>query len=79
MDIDQIGTNTPAAIPAPHLALAGSGANVTISWTGEGELEFSYYVNGPWFQAPSQNNPQTASTAAPAPGAGQTFYRVRSY
>jgi hypothetical protein len=55
-----------------------SGSNMTMSWTGKGELEFSYYVTGPWFQAVSQANPQTVPLNNGLP-VGQTFYRVRTY
>lgn len=54
-----------------------SGTNVIVSWTGEGELEQSYSVTGPWFKCPFQNNPATVpinplvSTAS--------YFRIRQY
>ena len=54
-----------------------SGNTLTLSWVGEGELEFSYYANGPWFQAVNQANPQNVDLST-SPSA-QTFYRIRSY
>lgn len=54
------------------------GGNVTLSWTGEGELEFAYSINGPWWMAVNQNNPQTVPANNGLP-VGQTFYRIRSY
>ena len=46
--------------------------SVTIGWTGVGLLEEATAVNGPWYLAPVQNNPQTL------PATGQMkFYRVR--
>jgi hypothetical protein len=55
-----------------------SGGNVTLSWTGEGELEFAYSITGPWWMAVNQNNPQSVPANNGLP-VGQTFYRVRSY
>jgi len=50
---------------------------VTLSWTGEGELEEAYSISGPWVKSAKQDNPQTLSTTTL--GIDKTFYRVRSY
>ena len=62
-----------------HLTIVpGPGAgNVTISWTGEGELEYAYDITGPWNAAANQNNPQTVA-ATVVPGLN-TYYRLLSY
>ena len=54
------------------------GSNMTLSWTGEGELEFAYSITGPWWMAVNQNNPQSVPINNGLP-VGQTFYRIRSY
>ncbi len=66
--------STGAQLNAPVL----SGNNLTLSWVGKGELEFSYSVTGPWFQAVNQSNPQTVPVNNGLP-VNQTFFRVRSY
>lgn len=53
-----------------------SGNNVIISWTGEGELEEAFAVNGPWTKCPYQSNPATIPTNIPL---NATFFRVRQY
>lgn len=44
---------------------------ITISWTGEGTLQESGSVTGPWIDSPNQNNPQTV------PAVGTKFFRLR--
>ncbi|RME96076.1 MAG: hypothetical protein D6766_01605 [Verrucomicrobia bacterium] len=44
---------------------------ITISWTGDGVLQESGSVTGPWFDSPNQNNPQTI------PAVGTKFFRLR--
>jgi len=58
-------------------ALVVSGSSATLSWTGEGELEYTYSLNGSWNKAANQNNPQ--SVLLNTPGVSQTFFRIRSY
>ncbi|RPJ20571.1 MAG: hypothetical protein EHM35_19300, partial [Planctomycetaceae bacterium] len=48
---------------------------VTISWTGQGELEMATSAAGPWVKAPLQTNPQTL----PMIPMLNMFYRVRSF
>jgi hypothetical protein len=71
-----IQRNFPAGAHFNPITINGN--NATLSWTGEGELEFSYDVIGPWFQAISQSNPQNVPLNNGLP-VNQTFYRVRSY
>jgi hypothetical protein len=65
------------ALPAPKLnAPVQSGGNVTISWTGEGELWESYSLSGPWFKSTYQANP---SAVVQSPFLPERFFRVRQY
>ena len=65
------------ALPAPRLNTPTvSGANVIISWTGEGELWESYSLTGPWFKSTFQSNP---ATVVPSPLLTDRFFRVRQY
>ncbi len=59
--------------PAPTLSPPTTGGgSVTLGWTGVGLLEEATAVNGPWYLATVQSNPQTL------PAAGQIkFFRVR--
>ena len=85
-------TSRTVANPATHINASLSGSTLTLSWTGEGELEYSYDLGAPvvpivpnnggaiisrWNKASNQSNPQTINVTAP--GAGQTFYRIRSF
>ena len=72
-DIDEIEVNTPAVVTGPHLIVAGSGADVIISWSGGGGLEWAYSVTGPWNCLPDAVSPYTV-TGAPGP---LRFYRAR--
>ncbi len=56
----------------PKLTVASSAGGITISWVGNGLLEESTSVNGPFTTSASQSNPQ----AVTATGA-QKFYRIR--
>jgi PA domain-containing protein len=51
-----------------------SGATVTLSWTGVGQLEESLSAAGPWYPSANQNNPQTV----PASGK-MRLYRLRHF
>jgi hypothetical protein len=53
---------------------AVSGGSVRISWTGIGMLEVADSIQGPWYTAPDQSNPQSV------PHNGQMkFFRVRHF
>jgi hypothetical protein len=54
-----------------------SGVNATLSWTGEGELQYAFSVTGPWYKSANQSNPQTVQMNIP--GASPQFFRIRSY
>jgi hypothetical protein len=70
-----ISRTAPAAATLNKPTLGPNG--VTVSWTGGAELQFAISVTGPWFTAPSQDNPQTI---APSTFGGMpAFFRVRSY
>jgi hypothetical protein len=70
-----ISRTAPAAATLNKPTLGPNG--VTVSWTGGAELQFAISVTGPWFTAPSQDNPQTI---APGTFAGMpAYFRVRSY
>ena len=73
IDIDEIEVNTAAAIPAPHLTLAGSGGGVMISWTGGGGLEFATDVRGPWTCLGDAVSPYPVALGSES----ARFYRVR--
>jgi hypothetical protein len=65
------------ALPAPKLNTPTvSGADVLVSWTGEGELWEAYSLNGPWFKSTFQGNPATVVPNALVPA---RFFRVRQY
>lgn len=89
--IDDAGVRTPINDPAspvkawinrtapPRVTMNKplvSGSNVTLSWTGTGELELATSPSGPWFKAPVQTNPQTLPIV---PGVPAFFFRVRSF
>jgi len=59
------------------LNVTESAGIVRLSWTGEGELEETYSVSGPWMKSASQDNPQTLPTTTLS--IDKTFYRIRSY
>lgn len=48
-----------------------SKGQVTLSWTGAGQLEEASVVTGPWTLSPSQANPQTVVAS------GTKFYRIK--
>jgi hypothetical protein len=54
-----------------------SGTNVTVSWTGEGELEQAYSVTGPWFKSAYQTSP--ASVPMKSLLGNATYFRIRQY
>ena len=51
---------TPAPVLNPPTI---SGGQVTISWTGNGTLQETTSVSGPWQTSPSQSNPQTVQVS----------------
>ena len=64
-------TNTVSPQPKFGLPVL-SGDQVTLSWTGKGNLEQTDSLSPPnWGPAPSQANPQTV------PATGTRFYRIR--
>ena len=64
-------TNTVSAQPKFDPPVL-SGNQVTLSWTGKGNLEQTDSLSPPnWGPAPSQANPQTV------PATGTRFYRIR--
>jgi hypothetical protein len=77
-------TNNPAALKtyrARAVAVRGnlnpvtrSGNNVTISWTGTGELLQADQVLGPYVKSPDQANPQTRTASDT-----QKYFRLRVY
>jgi hypothetical protein len=83
-------TTRVVANPASRINAALSGTTLTLSWNGEGELEYCYDLgavnNVPsqggkisvrWNKAANQNNPQTINVGAT--GTPRTFYRIRSF
>ena len=77
-------TSNPSALLAFRARNAGaapvlnvptrSGAALRISWTGIGMLEEASSVEGPWYTAPDQGNPQLL------PPSGQMkYFRVRHF
>jgi hypothetical protein len=74
--VDNLGFyEVPAPVSTPvepkKIAIAVSGSNLTISWTGQGRLEEAAAVTGPWAASATQTNPQTVTPAGSA-----KFYRV---
>ena len=64
----RVGQVAPPAFKPPTL----SAGQVTLSWTGPGNLEQTDSLSPPnWGPAPSQANPQTV------PATGTRFYRIR--
>jgi hypothetical protein len=53
-----------------------SGGNVTVTWTGEGELEQSYSLSGPWTKSPFQGNPSIVPMNSFFPA---VYFRVRQF
>ena len=77
MDIDEIEVNTAALAPVvpalPTLAISLLAGNVTVSWTGSGDLEVASSVNGPWICVPAAVSPYTVATSEGT----MRFYRIR--
>jgi hypothetical protein len=65
---------------APAVGTMGApvvtGNNVSISWTGAGELEMAFDVAGPWFKSSWQTSPAVLPII---PQMNQMFFRLRSY
>lgn len=61
------------AVPVLHPPVL-SGGNVTLSWTGVGELQEAGLVTGPYSTIINQANPSTLSATN-----GQSYYRIRQY
>jgi hypothetical protein len=83
-------TTRTVANPATQINAVLNGTMLTLSWSGEGELDYSFDlgavdnipINGGkitqrWNKAANQNNPQTIDLTKT--GVSQTFYRIRSY
>ena len=74
-DIDEIEVNTATLPPTPRLAIARSGADTVITWTGGGGgLECAPSVKGPWVCVGDAL--PTGYTVPPNSGP-MRFYRVR--
>ncbi|MST94955.1 MAG: hypothetical protein EXS33_06760 [Pedosphaera sp.] len=77
MDIAEIEVNTAALAPVvpvlPTLAISLLAGNVTVSWTGSGDLEVAASVNGPWICVPAAVSPYTVATSEGT----MRFYRIR--
>jgi hypothetical protein len=73
--IDEIEVNSIVpVIKAPAvLTITRSGADLQVSWTGTGTLQFAERIDGSWTDVQGATNPLTVSTSATA----QRFYRVR--
>jgi hypothetical protein len=63
--------------PPNITSVSASGGNVTIAWSGVGELEEAFSVTGPWQKCPYQNNPAVVPLQ-PLLG-GASFFRIRQY
>jgi hypothetical protein len=66
----------PAGRPQFNPVTVSAGI-ATLSWSGEGELEYSYSIQGPWRKAANQNNPQTVRLITI--GISQQYFRIRSF
>ncbi|MCL5098550.1 MAG: hypothetical protein M1608_13675 [Candidatus Omnitrophica bacterium] len=55
-----------------RLNIDRQGNNIVLSWTGDGTLQFSDQVTGPWTDIAGALSPQTIT-----PTEGQKFYRLR--
>jgi hypothetical protein len=62
--------------PPSITSISSSGGNVTISWSGIGELEEAPTLSGPWQTSPYQTNPAIIPIQ---PLLGSLFYRIRQY
>jgi len=72
--IDEIEVNTATSAPPPRLAIAKSGANAVITWSGGGGLEFATSIAGPWTCV---GDALPTGYTVPLNGANTRFYRVR--
>jgi hypothetical protein len=74
MDIDEIEVNTGVPLPPPVLTITKSGANALISWTGGGELESAFSLEGPWLII---REAVSTGYLAPLDSTLPLFFRVR--
>jgi hypothetical protein len=74
MALDELEVNTAATAPLPRLAIAKSGDNAIISWTGGGGLECATGITGPWTCV---SDAQPAGYSVALNSASMRFYRVR--